>query len=186
MKKVLVPLAHGFEEIEAITVIDILRRAGIEVTVAGVVPGDIEGRVRIRIKPDTLIESVMEKDFDMIVLPGGAAGATYLKQDPRIIRLLRETAEQGKYTAAICAAPTVLSAAGLLSGKSVTSHPSVQSDLQEGSAGVSYRKDRVVVDDHVVTSRSPGTAMEFAMKLVEILEGRGKMEEINRSVMARL
>jgi 4-methyl-5(b-hydroxyethyl)-thiazole monophosphate biosynthesis len=89
---------------------------------------------------------------------------------------------RGNYITAICAAPTVLSAIGLLQGKKVTSHPSVQGDLSE----TKYSDDRVVVDGHFVTSRSPGTAMEFAMKLVEILEGRSKMEEVNRSVLARL
>lgn len=186
MKKVLVPLAPGFEEVEAVTVIDILRRAGIEVTVAGVVEGEIEGRNRIRIRPDASLDSAMGREFDMIVLPGGAGGTEHLKKDERVRQLLQDMAAKGKYISAICAAPTVLSAAGLLQGKNVTSHPSVQEDLKEGSDGVKYHEDRIVVDGNVATSRSPGTAMEFAMKLVEILEGPAKVEEVNRGVLARL
>ena len=89
---------------------------------------------------------------------------------------------QGKYTSAICAAPTVLSAIGLTTGKKITSHPSVKSELQNEL----YKEDRVVVDGQIITSRSPGTAMEFAMKLVEILVGKEIVEEINKGVMARL
>jgi 4-methyl-5(b-hydroxyethyl)-thiazole monophosphate biosynthesis len=182
MKKVLVPLAPGFEEIEAVTVIDILRRAGVEVTVAGTVRGEIEGRNKIKVTPDVLLDDVAARRFDMIVLPGGSAGTEHLKKDGRIKQILHDMAARGNYITAICAAPTVLSAVGLLQGKKVTSHPSVQGDLSE----TKYSDDRVVVDGSIVTSRSPGTAMEFAMKLVEILEGRSKMEEVNRGVLARL
>ena len=182
MKNVLVPLAPGFEEIEAVTVIDILRRAGVEVTVAGTVPGEIEGRNEIKVTPDALLDDVATRRFDMIVLPGGSAGTEQLKKDPRVKQILLELAARGGYITAICAAPTVLSAVGLLQGKKVTSHPSVKGDLSE----TNYSDDRVVVDGSIVTSRSPGTALEFAMKLVEILEGRSKMEEVNRGVLARL
>lgn len=182
MKKVLVPLAPGFEEIEAVTVIDILRRAGTEVTVAGAVEGQVEGRSKIKLDPDVLLDSVAPDRFDMIVLPGGALGAEHLKKNPKVRQILEETDRRGGYLTAICAAPIVLSAAGLLNGKNITSHPSVQSDLAEGK----YSEERVVVDGRIVTSRAPGTAMEFAMKLVEILEGRAKMEEVNRGVLARL
>ena len=182
MKNVLVPLAPGFEEIEAVTVIDILRRAGVEVTVAGTVPGEIEGRNKIKVTPDALLDDVATRRFDMIVLPGGSAGTEQLKKDPRVKQILLELAARGGYITAICAAPTVLSAVGLLQGKKVTSHPSVKGDLSE----TDYSEDRVVVDGRIVTSRSPGTALEFAMKLVEILEGRSKMEEVNRGVLARL
>jgi len=182
MKKVLVPLAPGFEEIEAVTVIDVLRRAGIEVTIAGTVAGEIKGRNGIGVASDVPLDAVTAHPFDMIVLPGGSDGTENLKKDPRVKKILQEMERRGRYITAICAAPTVLSAAGLLDGKNVTSHPSVEKDLP----GVKYSEDRVVVDGHLVTSRSPGTAMEFAMKLVEILEGRSKMEEVNRGVLARL
>ena len=182
MKKVLVPLAPGFEEIEAVTVIDILRRAGIEVTVAGTVEGAIEGRNKIRVEADVLLDSVTANSFEMIVLPGGSVGTEHLKQHPKVRQILQDMERRGCYLTAICAAPLVLSAVGLLGGKNITSHPSVQRDLSE----VKYSEDRVVVDGRIVTSRAPGTAMEFAMKLVEILGGRSKVEEVNRGVLARL
>ena len=182
MKKVLVPLAPGFEEIEAVTVIDILRRAGVDVTVAGTVKGEIEGRNKIRLTPDVLLDAVVARPFDMIVLPGGSAGTEHLKKDARVQRILHDTAERGGYITAICAGPTVLSAAGLLQGKRVTSYPSAKGELP----GTIYSEDRVVVDGLIVTSRSPGTAMEFAVKLVELLEGRTKMEEVSRGVLARI
>jgi 4-methyl-5(b-hydroxyethyl)-thiazole monophosphate biosynthesis len=182
MKRVLVPLAPGVEEIEAVTVIDILRRAGIEVTVAGTVEGEIEGRNKIRLAADVLLDSITSNLFDMIVLPGGSVGAEHLKKNPKVRQILQDMESRGCYITAICAAPLVLSAVGILDGKNVTSHPSVQRDLSE----VRYSEDRVVVDGHVITSRAPGTAMEFAMKLVEILGGRSKMEEVNRGVLARL
>mgnify|MGYP001567475663 CR=1 FL=1 len=185
MSSVLIPLAPGFEEIEAITVIDVLRRAGVKVTVAGLAPGPpgpIEGRSKIRVLSEVSLDEVDSSDFDMIVLPGGLPGTTHLKEDPRIQRIVREMAAKGKFTTAICAAPTVLSAVGLLKGKRVTSHTSVRKDLTE----TTYLEERVVVDGSVITSRSPGTAMEFAMKLVEILCGKEKLEEVNRGVLARL
>ena len=181
-KRVLVPLAEGFEEIEAITVIDILRRADVEVIVAGLAEGPVQGRSGIRVLPDTTLDTVQAQDLDMIVLPGGLGGTQRLREDPRIQSLLKALASRGKYTTAICAAPTVLSAVGLTRGRTVTSHPSVRQELSE----VHYREDRVVVDGPVVTSRAPGTAMEFAMKLVELLEGPEKVAAVNQGVLARL
>ncbi len=181
-KKVVVPIAQGFEEIEAVTVIDILRRAGVEVIVAGVSPNPITGRNGIQLVADRPITEVKASDVDMVVLPGGAQGAEHLAKCAATQQLLKEAAWQGKYLAAICAAPTVLSGLGLLNGKRVTSHPSVENKLGK----VTYTDDRVVIDGKIVTSRSPGTAMEFAMALVEILIGKEKAKEINQSVLAKL
>lgn len=182
MPSVLVPLAEGFEEIEAITVIDILRRAGVEVVVAGLAVGPVAGRSGIRVVPDRPLDEVLSRTFDMIVLPGGLPGTTHLKEDPRIQQLVKEQASRGRYTAAICAAPTVLHAVGLTAGRTLTSHPSVQGTLTASR----YLEDRVVIDGTLVTSRAPGTAMEFAFALVEVLCGKEKVEEINRGVLARL
>lgn len=180
MKKVLVPLAPGFEEIEALTAVDILRRAGAEVTVAGTVAGPIEGRSLIKVIPDALMDSVSGKDFDMIVLPGGAVGADNLKKDPRVKEAVEELYKKGKFITAICAAPKVLSAIGLTEDRTVTSHPSVRSEVKGRIAD-----ERVVVDGNMITSQGPGTAMEFAFKLVEALFGPEKAEEVNRGVLAR-
>ena len=182
MKRVLVPLAPGFEEIEAITVIDILRRADIEVVIAGTEPSPIKGRCQIKVVTDTNLDQVMEQSFDMVVLPGGLEGTENLKKNPLISKLLRKMEETGKYVSAICAGPTVLSAIGLIGGRRLTSHPSVRDSLNEAT----YLEERVVVDGHLVTSRAPGTAMEFAYKLVEVLVGKEKVQEVNQGVMAKI
>ena len=182
MKRVLLFLAPGFEEIETITVIDILRRADIEAVVAGTQPGEIIGSRKVKIVPDVLLEDIKNDSFDMVILPGGMPGTTNLRDDDRVKKIIKKMHDQGKYTAAICAAPIVLSAIGLIEGKNITSHPTVKNALKEAS----YREDRVVVDGNLITSRSPGTAMEFAFKLVEILIGKEKVDEINKGVMAKL
>lgn len=181
-KKVVVPIAQGFEEIEAVTVIDILRRAGIEVTVAGVSPDPIVGRTGIRLVADCPVADAKAADYDMIVLPGGAEGTAHLSKCASTQQLIKDAAQQGKYLAAICAAPTVLAGLGLIDGRRVTSHPSVENKL----GTVSYSQDRIVTDGKLVTSRGPGTAMEFAMALVELLAGKEKVTEINQGVLAKL
>lgn len=182
MKTALVILAPGFEEIEAFTVVDILRRGKVNVVVAGLVERPIEGRSGIRALADGSLEAVDPGALDMVVLPGGMPGAKHLREDPRVLRIVEDLHRRGKFTAAICAAPTVLSAAGLLKGRRVTSFPTVKDELPE----TRYSEERVVVDGTIITSRAPGTAMEFAMKLLELLQGREVMEQVNQGVMARL
>jgi 4-methyl-5(b-hydroxyethyl)-thiazole monophosphate biosynthesis len=186
MRRVVVPLAHGFEEIETVTVVDILRRAGISVTVVGVEggtpPGAVEGRTGIKLVPDLAIDKVNASDFDMIVLPGGSQGTKTLQKDPYVAQILRTLQDGGGYVAAICAAPTVLAAHGMISGRKLTSHPSVREQL----SGALYDEGRVVIDGKLVTSRGPGTAMEFAMALVEILMGPQKVNEVNQGVLAKI
>ena len=172
MKSVVVILAPGFEEIEAITVIDVLRRAEVRVTVAGLQAGEITGSHEITVRPDRTLDEVRPEEFDMVVLPGGLPGTDHLREDRRVRAFVRDMAESGKYTCAICAAPTVLEAAGVATGRAVTSHPIVQEDMK----GLDYREDRVVVDGSVVTSRGAGTAMEFALELVRILVGTDKAD----------
>ncbi len=181
MKRVLVPLAPGFEELEAVAVIDILRRAGLEVTVAGTVAGPIEGSRGIRMIADGLLDQVSPADFDLIAIPGGGKGVENLKQHPRMLPLLGEFNARGKWIGAICAAPTLLTSAGLACGKQMTSHPTVKS--QVASAAL-YTEDRVAVDGKVVTSRGPGTAVEFALKLVELLVGPEKVSELKQALVA--
>jgi 4-methyl-5(b-hydroxyethyl)-thiazole monophosphate biosynthesis len=180
MKRVLVPLASGFEEIEAVTVIDVLRRAGVEVTVAGTDAGPIAGSRGIQLKPDRLLDDVKSKDFDMIVLPGGTKGVESLKQHPTLMPLLGEFTASGKLIGAICAAPSLLAAAGLLCGKQVTSHPSVKPQVAPASL---YTEERVAVDGKIITSRGPGTAMEFALRIVEILVGPEKVSELKQAML---
>jgi 4-methyl-5(b-hydroxyethyl)-thiazole monophosphate biosynthesis len=184
MSKVLVPLAPGFEEIEAITVIDILRRAEIHVVVAGTQAGPIEASRKTKHVPDCTLDEVHPDDFDMIVLPGGQPGATNLRNDPRIRNLIGTLQAGNRRIAAICAAPTVLAACGVLKDRSATCHPSVRAEV--ASAAKRMSDERVVVDGSVITSQSAGTAMEFAFKLIEILCGPDKAAEVNRGVLARL
>jgi len=183
MKKVITVLAPGFEEVEALTPIDILRRVGAEVTVAGTIEGPIEGRSRIRVVPDTVLdEALASKDYDMAVLPGGAPGTENLGKNPHVKALIERLNSKGRILAAICAATTILSAAGLTKGRKVTGHPSVWGKLDAAEVA----DERVVVDGNIITSQGPGTAMEFAFALVEALYGAEKVEEINRGVLARV
>jgi 4-methyl-5(b-hydroxyethyl)-thiazole monophosphate biosynthesis len=179
MSRVLLPLAQGCEEIEAVTLIDILRRAGIEVITAGLAPGQVCASRGTVLLPDTTLDLVLSETFDMIVLPGGMPGSEHLKNDTRIISLLQRLALAGKFVAAICAAPMALHAAGLLEGKRATSFPGV---LDELPGSHRYLDEAVVVDGNIVTSRGPGTAMDFALTLVELLAGKRKRDEVEASL----
>ncbi len=186
MKKVLIPLAPGFEEIEALTVVDILRRAGAIVVLAGTIDGPIEGRTRIRVLPDMGLDEAMAMlgEYEAIVLPGGAGGTRRLKEDLRIRKALEELNTSGKIIAAICAAPIVLSCAGITGGRLMTAHPSVWEELREKDERLT--DERVVVDGRLVTSQGPGTALEFAFYLVSMLFDDEKVGEINTGILARL
>ena len=183
-KKVLVPVAKGFEEIEALTAVDILRRAGASVVLAGLEgEGAVEGRSNISVMPDkSLDDALAEAPYDLIALPGGLPNAYSLRDDARLQKVIKAQAERGGLVAAICAAPVALAAAGILEGKTKTSHPAVRDEMPSDG----YREDRVVVDGKVITSRSPGTAIEFAFTLVRVLFGDAKAEEVNGPVFARL
>jgi 4-methyl-5(b-hydroxyethyl)-thiazole monophosphate biosynthesis len=176
MARVLVPLAEGFEEIEAVTVIDLLRRAGIEVVGAGLVPGPVRAARGTVIVPDTTLDAVLAEDFDMVVLPGGGPGAERLARDARIRALLVRMEGAGRKIAAICAAPRVLAEAGLLTGRRATAFPGSLDGVEV--PGLDYREEPVVVDGRITTSRGPGTAMDFALTLVERLAGREACERV--------
>ena len=169
MASVLVPLAQGCEELEAVTVIDLLRRAGIEVVTAGLDAGPVRASRGTRLLPDMSLDEALRRDYDMVVLPGGLPGADHLRDDARVLELLRRMAAAGKYTAAICAAPKVLAAAGLLDGRRATAYPGTLDGLD--IPRLERAADAVVRDGTVVTSRGPGTAMDFALELIEILAG---------------
>ncbi len=174
MKTVLVPLAQGCEEIEAVTVIDILRRAGMTVVSAGLDDQPVRASRGVMLVPDTTLDDALQHGFDMIVLPGGQPGTNNLKADQRIIVLLQKMAQQGKYIAAICAAPSVLATAGLLDGKQATSFPGALDPFPN----VKRQHAAIVEDGRLITSRSPGTAMDFALGLVERLAGKNKRQEV--------
>ena len=176
MANVLVPLAQGCEELEAVTVVDLLRRAGIEVVTAGLDEQPVRASRGLVLLPDMSLERALQQDYDMIVLPGGLPGADNLGDDERIIERLRSMSAAGKYTAAICAAPRVLAKAGLLDGKRATSYPgTLETDT---IPGLDYQDTAVVMDGTVITSRGPGTAMDFALSLIELLAGKQKRDEV--------
>ena len=181
MSKVLVPLAEGCEELEAVTIIDLLRRAGIEVVAAGLQPGIVKASRGTQIVPDMTLDAATQQDYDMVVLPGGMPGMTHLRNDARIRKLLQEMAGKGKFTAAICAAPVVLAEAGLLAGKQATSYPGFLDALK--LPDTQYQTGAVVRDGKVLTSRGPGTAMDFALALIEALAGRDKRNEVEAGLV---
>ena len=176
MANVLVPLAQGCEELEAVTVIDLLRRAGINVITAGLDDQPVKASRGTVLVPDTNLDAVMQHEFDMIVLPGGLPGADNLNNDPRIHALLKQMAAANKHTAAICAAPKVLATAGLLNGKRATSYPGSMDGIE--TQDMTYEQQAVVSDGKVITSRGPGTAMDFALALIEQLAGKAKRDEV--------
>ena len=176
MSRVLVPLAQGCEEVEAVTIIDLLRRAKIEVISAGLDDQPVTASRGVRLIADTTLDEALAQEFDMIVLPGGMPSMTHLKNDPRIIAVLQKMAREGKYTCAICSAPAVLAEAGLLEGKSATSYPGFVDKMNLPT--VAYKNGPVVRDGKVITSRGPGTAIDFALELIEVLVGKAQRDEV--------
>ncbi len=174
MASVLVPLAQGCEELEAVTIVDLLRRAGIGVVTAGLDDQPVRASRGMVLVPDTTLDEALKQEYDMLVLPGGLPGADHLNEDDRIRGLLTKMAQSDRYTAAICAAPGVLASVGLLGGKRATAFPGVL----DGFPAIDYRREAVVEDGKVITSRGPGTAMDFALVLIEKLVGRDKRDEV--------
>lgn len=185
MSTVLVPIAPGCEELEAVTIIDLLRRADIMVTTASLDSGSVVNPVTasrgVVMIPDMTLDEALLSDFDMLVLPGGLPGADHLDSDARIHSLLQKLAQEGKYTAAICAAPKILANAKLLQGKAATSYPGVIGQMNLPDTQI--KDDAVVQDGKVITSRGPATAMAFALSLIEILAGKEKRDEVSAGLL---
>jgi 4-methyl-5(b-hydroxyethyl)-thiazole monophosphate biosynthesis len=176
--RVLIPLADGVEELEAVTLIDVLRRGGVDVTSAALgTTLTVAGSRGVKLLADTLWSSLDADAFDALVLPGGGKGTDALLADARVIETVRDFDAAGKYVAALCAAPTVLAAAGILKGRKATCYPSVADQL-----GASYDDAPVIADGNILTSQGPGTAMLFALVLVQYFES----EEAARSVASEL
>lgn len=182
--RVLVPLSAGFEEIEAITVIDVLRRAGCEVVAAGVPDAQpLRGSNGISILPDAALRDVLGQSWDLVAVPGGMQNTANLSAHEPLLALLRQRFESGEWVAAICAAPRVLGAAGIAEQIALTSHPVTQSDLS--LVAREYREETVVEDHRVVTSRGAGTALAWALALAERLVGREKRESVEVGLALR-
>lgn len=181
MTRVCVLLAEGFEEIEAITIIDVLRRAELDVVTAGLSGTSVNGAHGIVVQADVPLEEAKAESWDLVVLPGGLPGATNLRDDPRVQALVREQVDAGKRVAAICAAPIALGAAGVLEGKSATSYPGFEDQL----TGARVVEDRVCLDGNIITSRGPGTALEFSLALVAELVGAEQAEALRDGMLVR-
>ena len=179
-KKILVPIAEGFEEIEAVTIVDVLRRAELDVTLASLGPGPVLGSRGISILADAVLGDLDLDAFDVLVLPGGMGGTLAMMEDQRLLNLLRAMHADGRLTAAICAAPMVLARAGIEVGHAMTSHPGVRDRL--GQAEV-RETPRVVRSGSLLTSQGPGTAMEFALALVTELVGPGACEDLQQAML---
>ncbi len=183
-RRVLVPLAPGCEEMEAVTIIDVLRRGGAEVTVAGLVEGEITGSRGVRIQPDTTLDAVVADNaeaaaFDMVALPGGLPGADHLASDARIATILHAMQSRDGYIAAVCAAPKVLARHGLLNNKQATAYPGVL----EAESHPTITTEAVTRDGHIITARSAGAAMDFALTLVEALFSKEKRDEVEKALV---
>lgn len=173
-------LAEGFEEIEAIAVIDILRRANISLKTVSVHPSkNVTAAHGVTVVADILLEDVDLKIADMLILPGGMPGTRNLGKSDKLIELLVQAQEQDLYIAAICAAPTVLSKAGVLKGKKAICYPGFEAELE----GAVIHDDLVVRDGKIITSKGPGTAMVFAYALVDILKGNLESDALRKAMI---
>lgn len=177
----LVPIAESSEELEAIAIIDLLRRAGVEVTVASIHDhATITASRKTRITADALLADCVDQPWDLIALPGGMPGAQNLSDCGLLIRRLKRQRDDDKLYAAICAAPqVVLAAHGLLEGRAATGHKA----FREGLPDLSRVDERVVVDQNCITSQGPGTAVEFALDLIEQLCGRETRQQVAAGMM---
>src|SRR5665647_961439 len=173
---VVVLLAPGFEELEMVTIVDVLRRAGISVVLAGIVPPPIEGGHGIKVITDLSIDDV--GTYDALVLPGGNPGYINLERDQRVLKLIRAAYDAGKYIGAICAAPHVLGVAGIMEGATATCYPGIE------ITGARRVEERVVHFGKIITSQGPGTAIDFALDLVEVLTSHGNAREVRKALLA--
>jgi 4-methyl-5(b-hydroxyethyl)-thiazole monophosphate biosynthesis len=180
MKKILVPLAEGCEEMEAVIIIDTLRRAEFEVVAAGLQDGPLTASRGVRLIPDATLDEVNPLDFDAIVLPGGNRGVANLMADPRVLDALRVMHRAGRWVCAVCAAPLVLQKAGLLGGRQVTCYPGVGEQLTV----TRRREEPVVVDDHLITSQGPGTSIAFALEIVRCLGNADLAARVSAGMVA--
>ncbi len=181
MPRCCILFAEGFEEIEAITVVDVLRRADVETQMLGLTSMEIAGSHGISVSMDRLLVDAADETWDLVVLPGGMPGAVTLRDDPTVQALVkRQHAAAGKL-AAICAAPIALGAAGVLDGRQATSYPGFGDQL----TGAELSDQRVVVDRGVTTSRGAGTALEFALELVRQLVGEEAASSLGEAMLAR-
>jgi 4-methyl-5(b-hydroxyethyl)-thiazole monophosphate biosynthesis len=179
MSQVAVLLADGFEEIEAITIVDVLRRADVQVRTLALKNKTVQGAHGIAVEADALFDQEHSKEWDLVVLPGGQPGANTLRDDPRVASLIERQLGQSRKVAAICAAPIALGAHGMLKGRRATCYPGFEDQLRDAKLTL----EPVVVDNDITTSRGPGTAMNFALNLVEQLKGKTKADSVRKGML---
>jgi len=184
MIRVLVPFTKGVEEVEFVAVVDILRRADIEVCMASLDGETVTGRSGISILPDAALSDVMHNDWEMVVLPGGMPNAHLLRDDANVKAVVDRLRLERKTIAAICAAPTALAAYGVTADRRVTSYPACREEMEVLQPSCVYVDDAVVEDDFLITSRGAGTAVEFSLRLIARLCGEQKVVEIRQSIVA--
>lgn len=180
MKKIVLFFANGTEEIEALTAVDVLRRAGAELTVVGVGGKEVVGSHGIRVTADIAEDELKTYDFDMVIVPGGLPGTTHLDESAVVDATLRTVNEHGGFLAAICAAPLVLGKRGYLVGREAICYPGFESYL----TGATISAHRVCRDGNVITAAGMGVALEFALTLTDALYGTEKANDLRRSVLA--
>lgn len=178
MTRVLIAVAEGSEELEAVTMIDLFRRAEFDVTVAGLAAGPVRASRDTVLVPDARLDEVADHRFDLVALPGGLPGAKRLAESDLLAGVLRRQHDENRWLAAICAAPMVLARHGLLDGRRATSFPGAL----DGFDALERVDEAVVVDGHIVTSRGPGTAMDFALTLIECCGGRELSDRVEEGL----
>ena len=180
MKRTAILFADGYEEVEALTVVDLLRRAKIGCDIVAVDDGvEVTGSHGIRVGADKTLSQLVMEEYDGVILPGGLPGVTNLAADSRVLALLKDFAAAGKLTAAICAGPTVLARAGLLEGKKACCYPGMEQEL----TGAVASTEPVVRDGSIVTSRGLGTAISFALALVSYFQGEAQAQALAKSIV---
>jgi 4-methyl-5(b-hydroxyethyl)-thiazole monophosphate biosynthesis len=177
--KALIPLAEGFEETEAITTADILRRAGFEVVLAGLPSSIMKGAHGIHVITDAKLEVINPDDFDVLVLPGGSPGCENLSKSGKITEIIKDFDRKKKDIAAICAAPSILADLGVLDDKRATIYPGMEREIPRPRDG------KVIVDGHVITSQGPGTAVDFSLAIVEKKMGSGKANKLRQEIVVQ-
>jgi len=177
MKRVIIPLAEGFEEIEALAAVDILRRAGLDVVVAGLPGTIVKGRSGVKVVADMRIDEVKHSEFDCIVLPGGNPGYVNLGKSKKVVEIINDFDKSKKIIAAICAAPSILAKQGILDNRRATIYPGMEREVPRP------RPASVITDGHIITSQGPGTAIEFALEIVKALLGNSQAERVKREIV---
>lgn len=183
MPRALVPLAPGCEDLEAVTIVDVLRRAGVEVVTAGLEGRGVRGARGTAFTADAELGEALDRDWDLVALPGGQPGTDRLRADPRLRELLQRQARRGALLGAVCAAPLVLAEAGLLQGRRATCYPGTFGAAGAAPFGALLVEAPVAVDGRIVTGRSAGAAMDFALRLVEELLGEGRRREVEERLV---